>query len=99
MVLKKEISPKFVRIDWPGLLESVSGSGVAEELVKMVMSKIMLPLEEKDLSEVLSLVKGAWKEIVEKEEDAENRAILNLVTDLLESLEKPDVISLMTEIL
>ena len=99
MVLKKEISPKFVRIDWPGLLESVSGSGFAEELVKIVMSKIMLPLEEKDLSEVLSLVKGEWKEIVEKEKDAENRAILNLVTDLLGSLEKPDVISLMTEIL
>ena len=99
MVLKKEISPKFVNINWPQLIESLGSSGFAEELVKNVMSKVMVPFEEKDVSDVLALVKEAWKKIVDEEKDSENRAILNLVTDLITSLEHPEIVSLITEIL
>ena len=99
LVLKREISPKFMKINWPELMESLADSDFAKELLKTVMSKVMVPVEEADILEVLTLVKDNWKKAVEREDDPESKAILNLVTDLLTSLESPKIVSFVTEVL
>ena len=98
MVLKREISPKFMKINWPELMESLAESDFFKELMKTVMSKVMVPVEQDDILEVLTLVKDNWKKAVERENDPESKAILNLVTDLLTSLESPKIVSLVTEV-
>ena len=98
LVLKREISPKFMKINWPELMESLADSDFAKELMQTVMSKVMVPVEEADILEVLTLVKDNWKKAVEREKDPESKAILNLVTDLLTSLESPKIVSLVTEV-
>merc|ERR1719411_2060627 len=79
-------------------MESLADSDFAKELLKTVMSKVMVPVEEADILEILNLVKDNWKKAVERENDPESKAILNLVTDLLTSLESPNIVSLVTEV-
>ena len=99
LVLKREISPKFMKINWPELMQSLAESDFAKELINTVMSKAMVPVEEGDILEVLTLVKNNWKKAVDRQNDPESKAILNLVTDLLTSLESPTIVSLITEVL
>ena len=98
LVLKREISSKFMKINWPELWESQELENLRKELIPTVMSKVMVPVEEADILEVLTLVKDNWKKAVDRENDPESKAILNLVTDLLTSLENPQIVSLVTEV-
>merc|ERR1719219_1370139 len=98
MILKREISPKFVKINWPQLMDSLGDSELVEALVKNILSKAMVPVKESDISEVLALVKDLWKTVVDGEKDPENKAILNLVTDLIRTLENPNIVSILTEV-
>ena len=91
-VLKQDFSTKYFTIDWEKLDRKIDNDDI-DKLVQKALSKISMPLNATDISEIVNMAKNIWLKIVNQETDAEKKKILNLVTGLFRAIDDNDIYS------
>jgi len=91
-VLKQDVSTNYFIVDWERLDRKIDKDDI-DKLVQKVLSKISVPLNVTDISEIVNMAKNIWLKIVNQETDADKKKILNLVTGLFKAIDDNNVYS------
>ena len=97
-VLKRQIPESLFKVDWERVGEKIENSGVPERVAKIVMGKLMTPLEAADVREVLVPIRSFWSGLVRNETNVETKRILEVVEALLAALDTEIVHGLVADI-
>jgi len=89
-VLKQDVSTNYFIVDWEKLDRKIDKDDI-DKLVQKVLSKISVPLNVTDISEIVNMAKNIWLKIVNQETDADKKKILNLVTGLFKAIDDNNV--------
>lgn len=91
MILKKDIPTSLFEIDWETIGENVERSGVFKEVANIAMTKIMLPLEASDITEMMKPLRELWTTIEKNETSTENKKVLKLVSAFMDAVNTEEV--------
>ena len=94
MVLKQEVSTNFFSLDWKSVVSSVEKAKDELEVIgKDIIRKVMVPIEQNDVTELLDSVKNIYKKVViDNVKDNESKKLLMLVVDLIDVIKDDEIL-------
>ena len=99
MVLRKEIPKSFFEMDWLKYGMVIQQSGVLENVAKIAMTKMLLPVTSSDVKEVMKPMIMLVQKMEKLETVPAKKNVFNIFTSLVSAIDKEEIYEQLAEII
>ena len=99
MILSKGLPDSLFELKWKKYAEEFMKNDLIKNMTELVMTKALLPMEAKDVKEVLSPIFSFVRGIEKTETDVSNKNIMKLFTSIIDFVDSGDTYKTLAEII